>query len=326
MATTAPTMTKTGDFATSEPDEAHAWLRSVYPDYQPERASSSKEFRFRGSHTQLGRSGVTRLQYSMSADNNVTPSDVLLIVEPAGGVLKVSRGRGEDVVVPPGTPVLFPPHQAVSALWADADAGCVCLQAADVERVAVETTGIEGAAVRFTGVAPMTPALAQQWHDTVRRLIGAVLRDPDLLANPLVEAQLTQLLAAAALDTFPSTRLASHRRIPPGYAAPAVVRRAIQFMEDNAERETTLSEIAEASGVGPRALQAAFLRHHDTTPTSYARRVRLERAHRDLQVADPDGWDTVPGVGARWGFADADRFVDAYQQAYSRSPGQTLRS
>jgi transcriptional regulator GlxA family with amidase domain len=153
-----------------------------------------------------------------------------------------------------------------------------------------------------------------------------VLRDPDVTANPLIAGQLTQRLAAMVLDTFPSTRLATHRRIPPDHATPAVVRRAMDFIEANADREMTLSEVADASGIGPRGLQAAFLRHQDTTPDAYARLVRMERVHRDLQDADPAGRDTVPAIAVRWGFADPGRFAGAYQQAYSRPPDETLRS
>ena len=325
MSSTAPTMTTSGEFATTDPDVAHDWLQAVYADYQPEESNSRRDFTFRGTHAQLGRSGVSRLHYSMSADNNVESSDVLLVFEPSHGVMKVSRGRDEEVV-PPGTPVLFPPHQTVSALWADADADCVCLQAADVERIAVETTGIETTTLRFTALRPMTPSLGRHWDHAVRHLIGAVLRHPEVTANPLIAGQLTHLLAAAALDTFPSTRLASHPRVPPGYATPAVVRRAVTFIEANADREMTLSEIAAASGMGARGLQAAFLRHQDTTPTAYARRVRMERAHRQLQDAEPAGRDTVPAIAARWGFADPSRFASEYEQTYHHQPGQTLQS
>jgi AraC-like DNA-binding protein len=321
--TSAPTRT-TNEFATSDPDVAHEWLQAVYAGYQPEEANSRRPFTFRGRHTPLGRSSISRLQYSMSADNNLTSSDVLLVLQPTDGVLKVSVGRDEEVV-PPGTPVLFPPHQAVSALWADTDAGCVCLQAADVERVAVETTGDDTVAFRFTGVAPMSPRHGRHWNDAVRYLTDAVQRHPELARNPMIAGQLTQLLAEAVLDTFPSTTLASHRRLPPDHATPAVVRRAVDVIETHADRETTLSEIAAASGIGPRGLQAAFLRHQDTTPTAYARRVRMERAHRDLQAADPAGSDSVPAIAARWGFPDPDRFAAAYEQTYRQAPGQTLR-
>jgi AraC-like DNA-binding protein len=325
MSSPAPTPTKTGEVATNDPAVAHDWLQAVYAYYQPEESNNRRDFRFQGSHMPLGRSGLSRLHYSMSADNNVAPSDVLLIIEPSDGVMRVSRGREEEIVTP-GSPVLFPPHQAVSALWADTDAGCVCLQATDVERVAVETTGIETIALRFTGLRPMSPGLARHWNEAVRHLVGVVLRDPDLAANPLIAGQLTQLLASMALDTFPSTRLDSRRRIPPDHATSAVVRRALDFIDANADHEMTLSEIAAASGIGPRGLQAAFLRHQDTTPTAYAQRVRMERAHRELQAADPAGRDTVPAIAARWGFADPSRFATVYEQSYRHPPSQTLRS
>jgi transcriptional regulator GlxA family with amidase domain len=172
----------------------------------------------------------------------------------------------------------------------------------------------------------MSPGLGRHWDHLVRHLIAAVLRHADVMANPLIAGQLTERLAAAALDTFPSTRLAAHPRVPPGYATPAVVRRAMTFIEANADREMTLSEIASVSGIGARGLQAAFLRHQDTTPTAYARRVRMERAHRQLQDADPAGRDTVAAIAARWGFADPSRFAGEYQQTYHHPPGETLGS
>jgi AraC-like DNA-binding protein len=323
MSSTSPTTT--GEFATTDPGAAHNWLQAVYADYQPEETNSRRDFWFRGTNSPLGRSSVSRLHYSMSADNYVAPSDVLLVLQPSRGVMRVSVGRDEEVVRP-GTAVLFPPHEVVSALWADTDAECVCLQAADVERVAVETTGIETVSVRFTGIRPMNPSLGRHWEHAIRHLISAVLRHPDVMANPLIAGRVTEQLAVAALDTFPSTRLAAHPRVPPGYATPAVVRRAIAFIEANADRDVTLSEIAAASGTGARGLQAAFLRHQDTTPTAYARRVRMDRADRQLQAADPAGGDTVADIAARWGFADPHRFASEYQAMYHHPPSQTLQS
>jgi AraC-like DNA-binding protein len=312
------------DFRTTDPDTAHGWLQAVYSDYRPEESNSRRDFTFRGTRRPLGRSSVSRLQYSMSADNNIALSDVMLVFQPSDGGMKVSLGRDEEVV-PAGTPVLFPAHETVSALWSDTDAGCVCLRAADVERIAAETTGVESPTVQFTGLRPMSPDLGRRWNETVRYVVGAVLDHPEITANPVIAGHLTHLLAAAALDTFPSTRLASHRRIPPDHAPPAVVRRAIGFIEANADREMTLTEIAAGSGIGARGLQAAFLRHEDTTPTEYARRVRMERAHQDLQAADPTGRDTVPGIAAQWGFTDPGRFATAYQETYRRTPAETLR-
>ncbi len=306
---------------TSDPGVAHDWLRATYPGYLPEETNSRRDFRFQGVHEQAGRSGVSRLRYSTSADNNVAP-DVMLVVRPSAGAMMVRLGR-EEIAVPPGTPVLLPAGQAVSVLWADTEAGCVCLAADDVERVAVEITGIDNLALRFTGLRPMLPGLDQRWNETVQAVTRAVLRNQRTMAGSVLTGHLAQRLAEAILSTFPSTRLASRRRVPPDHATPAVVRRAVDFIDANAERELTMSDIAAAAGMGPRGLQAAFLRHQDSTPTAYVRRVRLDRAHRELVDTDPADRDTVPTVASRWGFPRLNAFVAAHQQVYGSPPGQT---
>jgi len=306
--------------ATTDPGVAHDWLRATYPGYLPEETNSRRGFRFEAVHEQVGRSGVSRLRYSTSADNNVAP-DVVLVVQPSAGAMLVRQGR-EEVAVPPGGSVLLPPGRAVSVLWADTEAGCVCLDVDDIERVAVETTGLDDLALRFTGLQPMLPGLDRRWNETVQAVTRAALRNRRTGAGPVLTGRLAQRLAEAVLGTFPSTRLASHRRVPPDHATPAVVRRAVDFIDANAERELTTSDIAAAAGIGPRGLQAAFLRHQDSTPTAYARRVRLDRAHRELADADPADRDAVPDVAARWGFPRLSAFVTAHQRVYGGPPGQ----
>jgi transcriptional regulator GlxA family with amidase domain len=103
-----------------------------------------------------------------------------------------------------------------------------------------------------------------------------------------------------------------------------VVRRAVDFIDSHAERELTMSDIAAAAGIGPRGLQAAFLRHRDSTPAAYLRRVRLDRAHRELVDSDLADRDSVPAVAARWGFARPSALVTAHQQVYGSLPGRHL--
>jgi AraC-like DNA-binding protein len=305
---------------TSDPGVAHTWLGATYPGYLPEETNSRRNFLFEAVHEQAGRSGISHLRYSTSADNNVVP-DAMVIVRPSAGAMMVRLGR-EEVAVPPGASVLLPAGEAVSILWADTEAGCVCLNADDVERVAVETTGLDGPACRFTGLRPMLPGLDRRWNDTVQAVTRAVRRHRPTSSGPVLTGYLVQRLAEAVLDTFPSTRLAARRRVPPDHATPAVVRRAVDFIDSHADRELTLSDIAAAAGIGPRGLQAAFLRHQDATPTAYLRRVRLDSAHRELMDSDPADRDIVPLVAARWGFPRPDAFIAAHQQVYGSLPGE----
>lgn len=107
-------------------------------------------------------------------------------------------------------------------------------------------------------------------------------------------------------------------------AQPPLLQRAIAFIHDNAHREITLSDIAAAVNVTPRSVQYTFRRHLGTTPLEYLRRVRLDRAHRDLEVADP-AVDTVTAIAGRWGFSHAGRFSSLYKKTFGRPPSRTLR-
>jgi transcriptional regulator GlxA family with amidase domain len=108
-------------------------------------------------------------------------------------------------------------------------------------------------------------------------------------------------------------------------AQPQTLRRAIEFIHDNAHRDIGLSDIAAAINVTPRSVQYTFRRHLGTTPLEYLRRVRLDRAHRDLQAADPSV-DTVMEIAGRWQFGHPGRFSMAYKEAFGRPPSRTLRA
>jgi transcriptional regulator GlxA family with amidase domain len=108
-------------------------------------------------------------------------------------------------------------------------------------------------------------------------------------------------------------------------AQPQTLRRAIAFIHDNAHRDIGVSEIAAAIGVTPRSVQYTFRRHLGTTPLEYLRRVRLDRAHRDLQKADP-AVDTVMQIAGRWRFSHPGRFSIEYKQAFGTPPSATLRA
>ena len=108
-------------------------------------------------------------------------------------------------------------------------------------------------------------------------------------------------------------------------AQPQSLRRAIAFIDDNAHLDIQLIDIAAAIGVTPRTVQYTFRRHLGTTPLEYLRRVRLHRAHHDLQVADP-AVDTVMAIAGRWRFSHPGRFSMAYKKAFGHPPSRTLRA
>jgi AraC-like DNA-binding protein len=163
---------------------------------------------------------------------------------------------------------------------------------------------------------------ARQWRD-VTRYVGALLAEP--AAAPLILGAAARLLAATALTVFPNTAITEPAPRDRNDAHPATLRRAVSFVEANADIDISIADIARAAGVTTRAIQLAFRRHLNITPAGYLRRVRLDQAHRQLQAADPDR-DSVTAVAYRWGFSSPSRFATYYRRAYGVQPSHTLRS
>ncbi|WP_237159349.1 helix-turn-helix transcriptional regulator [Mycolicibacterium rhodesiae] len=138
----------------------------------------------------------------------------------------------------------------------------------------------------------------------------------------LVVGGAVSLLASTLLHVFPNTFADAKHVEHPQVSAP-LVRQAIDFIQANCVRDISMSDIASAINVTPRAVQYMFRRHLDTTPMAYLRRVRLDRAHRDLLAADP-AHDTVSAIATRWGFAHTGRFSQVYRAEFGESPSVTL--
>lgn len=141
----------------------------------------------------------------------------------------------------------------------------------------------------------------------------------------LIQEQLTGLIAASVLATFPSTLteyLDRHDTRAAG--ATAAIRRAMHHIDEHLQEPVTLADIAAAARLSVRGLQDGFQRHLGTTPMRYLRKAWLDAARRDLVEADATR-ETVPAIARRWGFAHLGRFAVDYRNAFGESPSTTLR-
>jgi transcriptional regulator GlxA family with amidase domain len=178
---------------------------------------------------------------------------------------------------------------------------------------------------RFLGMRAVSPAMGQYWRSVAAFVHRELAAQWSTTIPPLVLAQTEATVAAAALAVFPNTTLTAGSGAPVGRVGSVALRRAVAYIESHAGEAITVLDIAAGAGVGVRALQHAFAHHYETTPMGYLRRVRLERAHRELQAADPGG-DTVAQIARRWGFADPGRFAALYRDTYGANPRPTLRA
>jgi AraC-like DNA-binding protein len=102
------------------------------------------------------------------------------------------------------------------------------------------------------------------------------------------------------------------------------VRQAVDLIENEVMGELTISDIAKRVGIGVRALEIGFQREMHCTPRAFMLTRRMERAHQELEDADPRS-SSVTGIAMRWGFGHTGRFAMAYRRKYGVAPSQTLR-
>jgi transcriptional regulator GlxA family with amidase domain len=145
------------------------------------------------------------------------------------------------------------------------------------------------------------------------------------MLQPLLSGAASRLLAATLLATFPNTWIIEPNHQDSIDASPTTIARAIAYIDNNADLDITVVDIARAASVTVRAVQLAFRRHLDMTPMAYLRRVRLDRAHEQLHSASRSDGATITTIAARWGFADPSRFAALYRHTYGRPPSRTLQ-
>jgi AraC-like DNA-binding protein len=240
-----------------------------------------------------------------------------------GGQVEFRSGR-EEAQVRRGDALLLPTDAGHTARWEEMEIAFLRLPLTTIARVARSRAGA-AEPLRFTSFRALDQAADQQWQSLTGFMHRWLSAGGPATDSPLVVAQMVDLLAASALAVFPNSTMSAAYDAEPGPALPAVVRRAVEYIDAHAGEPITLADIAEAARVSPRALQLAFRRRFGVTPTGYLRRVRLEGAHRDLLGADPES-TTVADVAARWGFGPSSRFSAFYREQYGVLPSESLRT
>jgi AraC-like DNA-binding protein len=312
------------DLTTNDPDQAHKQLNQLYAPDRPIRFSGDPEhFDFSLLAAQTGDLHGGRVRHSSVTEAEHAPFEGFLTATVLAGGYSWRAGR-EQVSLRRGDVVRYPTTSGSNASWADVTVALIRIPMAAVGQSAQAHSGLDPADLRFHRLTPVSPAMTRRW----RALTGFVHRtlavDGAMLDSPLIRAHLTDMIATTALTVFPNSTMTAEHTPGAGRVAPAALRRAVAYLDDHATEPVTLVEVAEAAGVTPRALQAAFRQHYSMTPMGYLRRVRLEGAHRDLQTAGP-GQESVTAVAYRWGFSSPSRFAAYYRSAYGVLPSRTLR-
>ncbi|MBF4613878.1 AraC family transcriptional regulator [Curtobacterium sp. VKM Ac-1376] len=278
-------------------------------DVDPDGAGFVFEERVRG----------TRL---LSLESTTCTGAVSGTIEPGSAMtlvwLKSGRGHVDGHPVAIGGPVLFrngPQPVRFEAFQKDV----IRIDRVTVEEVAAERGGWAPGPLEFRPRhVPEGPTLAAWWL-MVRTVAAEVLTGPDEVSMER-EQELTRFAANGLLTAIPHWPVEQ-----PAQQTPASSRfaRAEAFLLEHAAEQITVADVAEAAGLSVRGVQAAFNRHHGTTPLAYLRRIRLLLAREQLQsVSDRSIAEIARGAG----FAHLGRFAGAYRDEFGELPRHTLRA
>ncbi|RKR87634.1 AraC family transcriptional regulator [Micromonospora pisi] len=313
------------EFATADPDAAHHYMSNVYVGHRVQQQGSTAGFTFATTRDPVGEMSIDHVRHSSGTSCVTESPDQHIFLFPNAGCIEVSTKR-EHVRLAKGDAGCHHVDWPMTVNWDILDLFVLSLPVEVLNRVADERAGCGLAGgLRFEAMTPISRAMARYWRSTVSYVHRELVAPGSTLSSPLIQATTTDLVAIAALSTFPNTTMTLGPARDSERVAPTALRRAVAYIDAHAAEPITLTDIAAAARVGPRALQQAFTRHYDTTPTNYLRRIRLEHAHRQLQSAGATRGETVASIARRWGFAHPGRFAAAYRRQFGRTPQQTLR-
>jgi AraC-like DNA-binding protein len=310
-------------FDTTDPEHSMAYLTAAYGT-AIKLIGHGDQYRFRHARLGSGPIYIDTIYDTLTSEYSVDPNPALIVVGMQRGVranLDHDHRYGPGDVVVCSQPGESHHVRQTGALYTAVQ---IPLRAA--ADAALNRPDDDLGPLRFTSLRPASPAAVRHWRHAVDYVMHNLRAHSDAMAQPLLSGPAARLLAATLLVTFPNTWVAESHHQDTVDATPTTLSRAVAFIEANAHLDIGVLDIARASYVTVRAVQLAFRRELNTTPTTYLRRVRLERAHEQLVAASPDDGTTVTEVGVRWGYPDPSQFAAHYRQTYGHLPSQTLRS
>jgi AraC-like DNA-binding protein len=308
------------EFSTVDPERAIPVLAEFFPDARMNNPGANFEFELSSAETEP-LSLVHLHAVSPSSSSSTDMSGSLSFGKVEGGNLSLASGRHE---IDTTLPWLYP-QGSVRGEWDELTMTALKVSVPMLLRRARAELGDEHFRLRFVGSSPTDPARARQWMSLVDYLRVAYSEEA-MVDSEIVRANAFAHVASMILVTFPNSFIDASQSRQVATTMPTAIRRAIQYMDDNAHLPIAVEDVAEAARLSVRGLQYSFRTSLDTTPTAYLRRVRLAGVHRDLKLGDPTRGMTVGATALAWGFTHPGRFAKQYREAYGSTPRHTLET
>ncbi|HVY43787.1 MAG TPA: AraC family transcriptional regulator [Hyphomicrobiaceae bacterium] len=309
----------------SEPREAEEFLSQIADSISAVRFNGpASEFHMRYTGGSLGHCALHQGEHS-GLSFSVARADEFHIILPLRHDVRFSNNAGAEAAVA-GRSILLLPPRVEGGVETPLGTHAISLiaPAASVAAHAEKLLG-SGKQINVSGQVTVLDT-ASPIVSTLGRNISTVLREMLHLSNTglsaLAAANFDELLLGLASAVIWPVVLSggTEKASDP---APAVVRRARDYIRAHAEEPIRLADLARQLGITLRALQIGFRRHVGCSPRDYLMACRLELARTRLLAADAN--TKVATVAFDSGFTDLAVFSMKYRLAFGELPSETLR-
>jgi AraC-like DNA-binding protein len=301
-------------FQTTRPDEAIESVEKLYgPHSLALRTRQGLDMRLAGFD--IGRLTVSRIEYGCVATARTEePHDYWVFSCVARGEIVV----GKELARAGNAGVRAPETMGEVPMSADLQLCNLKVPHADLLEASRTLFGeVPAEPLRFPEL--VVPGSAPAVH--LANLMQRLNELPTCMPSPAAALVERRWQEAALLELLMAWPHSWQRLLVAGAPARGAVDRALDFIHADPGAAVTLQDIAQAAGVGIRALNRGFEKRLGTTPMRYLVRCRLERARAELL----DGAGSVTEIAYRWGFGNLGDFAGRYRELFGERPSETRR-
>jgi AraC family transcriptional regulator len=143
------------------------------------------------------------------------------------------------------------------------------------------------------------------------------MRNQTAAGRMFVETASTTL-AARLLQKYCDSGTCKSVKLTARHIDHARLRRAVNYISANLDREITLAQLAEVAGLSLFHFARTFTRAMGVSPSRYVSRIRLEKAMAEIAV----GKLSLAEIAFKAGFASQASFTRAFQRVTGMTPGE----
>jgi AraC-like DNA-binding protein len=249
-----------------------------------------------------------------------------LVQLPLHGSARVRTASSEIECAPGVTASLLSPTLPTRMVWENDCAQLILLvERKLVEQRAAALAGQAARAVEFEPRIDLQAPAAQVLRAQMLGLADLAERTGAGRALPAATAANCREVLLDALLTGQRHSLSEAIAIFTGQveSLPFALRRARDCLQANAAEPLDLVQLAQAAGIGIRALQLGFQRHFGTSISEMLLDIRLSELNTRLKRAEPDA--RIIDIAFDLGFTHLGRMAGAYRAKFGETPSATLR-